>query len=115
MILEFEIPVRPVPKERAAWPTKRTKEFQAIVALYAKQALAKVRDWPKDVSYKLRIAIYEQSAVVRIEALPRVDRAARADCTNILKAIEDGMNKIAWHDDRQVVELDVRDMGKEPA
>jgi Holliday junction resolvase RusA-like endonuclease len=121
MILEFEIAQRPVPKGRPrfgrghAFTDARTRNYETMIKLLARQAVARTPGWPLDAQVRMNIAIYADRALVRLETLPPRKRASRADIDNCGKAIADACNGITYSDDRQIVELDIIDMGMEPA
>lgn len=91
--LTFTVPGPPVPKERARrapngrWytPTK-TRDYERLVASCALHAGAK----PKTGPVHITLAIFWP------------DRRSR-DADNVLKSVQDGLNGIAYDDDRQVI------------
>lgn len=91
--LTFTVPGPPVPKERARrapngrWytPTK-TRDYERLVASCALHVGAK----PKTGPVHITLAIFWP------------DRRSR-DADNVLKSIQDGLNGIAYDDDRQVI------------
>lgn len=92
-VFTFTVPGPPVPKQRArrapngVWytPTK-TRDYERLVASCALHAGAK----PKTGPVHITLAIFWP------------DRRSR-DADNVLKSIQDGLNSIAYDDDRQVI------------
>lgn len=95
MNLMFTVPGRPVSKARPRVGRHGTYTPEATKA-YAEQAgwlarSARPKDWPMDAQYGVDLMIYGAHA--------------QADGDNIEKNILDGMNKVIYDDDRQVVEM----------
>ena len=100
--ISFVVPGKPQPKQRARkgvswsgkviWYTpKETVIFEKSVAWQAMFALAQHEDWPKDAKYKISVfAFFPDSR--------------RRDFDNVIKSVLDGMNKLAYHNDSQVVD-----------
>lgn len=93
----FVVPGRPVGKERARkgkngtfYTPARTREYENLVAWKAKIAHVGA---PFEGPVKLEMEVRS--------------RKSRADTSNILKAIEDGMNRIVYYDDRQIMEIHI--------
>lgn len=93
----FVMPGRPVGKERARkgkngtfYTPARTREYENLVAWKARMAHVGA---PFEGPVKLEVEIRS--------------RKSRADLSNILKAIEDAMNKIVYNDDRQIQEIHI--------
>ena len=79
---------------------KKTKEYEARV----KKAYTNVTDY-----YKFDGAVY-----LRIDAYFKIPKKTKLrlptkkpDIDNIAKIIMDGLNKVAWNDDTQVIKLNV--------
>jgi len=96
--IKIVIPGRPVPKGRPrfgrggnVYTPKRTREYEELVGWYAKQCIPK----PLKGDIELHIKVY-----VKNNVFPDID--------NIAKAIMDGLNGVAYRDDRQVVCLSVQ-------
>ena len=99
LVVRFEIDCNPLPKERPrvirrkgksiTFTPKRTKEYEAYVALLARQAMGGRE--PETGLVALRCVFY---------------RARRtADLTNLCKSPEDAMQGIVFKNDNQVVDL----------
>lgn len=91
-MVKITVPGRPVPKGRPrfgkggkVYTPDRTKEYETLVGWCAKQKLKK----PLEGNVAIYIRVY-----VKNNVFPDID--------NIAKAIMDGMQGIAYHNDRQV-------------
>lgn len=98
---KIEIQARPVPKARPRlgvngrlYTPRETKEFEELVGWYTRSV---VRN-PTEKPVRVHIDIFSKT---------------RADIDNIAKAILDGLNGVAFLDDRQVVELKIRKLAPE--
>lgn len=97
MAISFEIPGKPVPytrpnqygRKRLTPPKER--EYRRKVALLGRIAAGKT---------------YYRKERLAVEIEVYTDR--RADVDNLAKSINDGLNKVIWHDDQQIDELRVR-------
>lgn len=93
-MVEFTIPTRPRPKQRPrvgrygnVYTPQQTKDYEDMVALYARQAGAKLTEEP--------IAI-EATFYFKDKRIPDLDNCA--------KALLDGLQEIVYKNDKQVVE-----------
>ena len=100
--IAFEVPGNPQPKQRprvvtscsgrsVAYTPRRTRFWELSVAHEARQCLPEPLEGPLSVSL----------------AFFRGDKR-RCDLDNLAKAVLDGLNGIAYHDDAQIVELNLR-------
>ena len=102
--IKIVIPGRPVPKGRPrfgrngqVYTPKKTREYEELVGWYAKQCMTE----PLEGNIVLHIKVYVANNIF-------------PDLDNIAKAIMDGLNGVAYKDDRQVMCLTVqRLMGEE--
>ncbi|NPV72134.1 MAG: RusA family crossover junction endodeoxyribonuclease [Firmicutes bacterium] len=97
--IRFTVPGRPVPKARhratliggkiVSYTPRKVREFEQAVGWAAKAA---------------RVPMLEGPLAVEIHCY--VDpRRAIPDSDNLAKSVLDGLNGVAWHDDRQVVDV----------
>lgn len=119
MSIIFTIPGDPVGKGRPRATTRggftrmftpaKTAAYEQLVAVYAAAAMKKAPLLEHPV--RLHLDIYckvpgSWSKKRRAAALGGMERPAKKpDLTNIIKAVEDGMNGIVYVDDAQIVEL----------
>lgn len=104
----FTIPGKPVSKGRPRFAKGRTytdpktANYEALVGWYARAAnITKL-----DGAVCMRVAAYwtpPKAKMRKGEAYKGGWRASRPDADNILKAVLDGLNGIAYEDDAQVV------------
>ena len=117
--LQFIIPIVPRPKGRPRsalvngtirmFTPHETAEYERLVALYAKQAVAQDREWPLDAPMAVEVFLTALGATVTITTLPGRKRRLRGDLDNYVKAVTDGMNGITYKDDRQIAKLTVEE------
>jgi len=120
-MITFSIPGEAVAKGRAKvttiggharmyTPTK-TLNYESKVALFAKQAMGdrNLFDGPVALDLTLYMAIPASwSKKKRDMALSgAVIPTTKPDCSNVLKAVEDGMNGVVYLDDKQIADLRV--------
>lgn len=117
MIYEIEIPGKPMGKQRpkmgryGVYTPKETVNYENYVKLlfiqkygqplltgYIRAEITVYYEIPKSTSKK------KTAAMLQGEILP--DK--KPDCDNIAKIILDSLNEIAYKDDKQVTELNVR-------
>lgn len=100
MQIEFTVPGQPVPKARPrlgrggrVFTPKRTHDYEYRVRAAARLAVNAAEGWPVDEATRYGIDV----------VLYMGDRRAR-DGDNMLKAIQDGCQPIAFLDDKQCTE-----------
>lgn len=119
MNLAFTIPGDPVAKGRPklttiggmarAYTPAKTRNYEAIVRLAAKEAMAGLL--PMDGPLHLWVRVYlgiptswskrKKAAALEQLVLP----TKKPDVDNVIKAVSDGMNAIAFTDDSRIVNL----------
>jgi len=115
MRIAFVIPGKPFAKQRPratrqgrVYTPKETVSFERTVATIAAQHIAAPFDGPVKLSI---IAAFEPPpswSKKKRAATLYTSHTQRPDLDNIVKAIKDGLNRIAWADDAQVAELECR-------
>lgn len=107
----FEIPGKPVPKQRPRngnghtyTPTK-TKDFEALVALKYREANGRKIAGPVAVSVTVWYEIPESWTKKRKREEWLKPHTQKPDLDNVVKSILDGLNKVAWDDDAQVTRI----------
>lgn len=91
----------PVPKARARagkdgrhHTPKRTRDYEKLVKTIA--GVHVPPGWPLDAHYRLHLRIFFPNRRTR-------------DFSNVQKSVEDAMNKVAYHDDSQLVSFGPQD------
>ena len=115
-MIEFIIPGVPVAKGRARTgknnihytPTK-TKEYESLVKVSAYNAMhqREVMIYPikLDILLCMPIPASWSKKKKHLAAIKQLLPTTKPDCDNVLKAIADGMNKIVYEDDKQIVSI----------
>lgn len=115
--LRFTIPGEPRGKGRprfgksragfaVAYTDAKTASYENLVKLAARQAGAKPVEGPLDVQISAFFAPAQSwSKKRRLAAMMGAEAPGRFDVDNIAKAVLDGLNGIAFSDDKQVVTL----------
>jgi Holliday junction resolvase RusA-like endonuclease len=101
---QFHIPGKPVPLERArvtrfgTYTPKRSADYRKLI-----QAAIKAQWKEAPLSEPLRVEMtfsFEKPKSAR-----RIFHDIRPDLSNLVKAVEDSLNKILWVDDCQIVKV----------
>lgn len=112
--VRFVIPIRPEPKQRphhgngTTYTPKETREFEAIIGLYARRAIKQPARGAISIKIDFYMPIPKSWSKGKKGAAERGDirPASKPDIDNLVKAILDGMNGgIAYEDDSQIVSL----------
>ena len=109
--MKYPIPGKPVPKGRPrvnkngrTWTPARTRQYEELVALHTKAAMARER-WEHDGNVRVELAIEKHQVVVNVEPSER-ERFGQFDVDNVFKAVADGMEKAGvFKNDRRIVEM----------
>lgn len=108
--MRFTIPGKPQAKQRPRvgkggriYTPRETAEYEAHVAhsWRAEESLLIERG----TAVRVEIYVSKDKVEVVIEPAPDRRHTAKADLDNIAKSVLDGLNGVAFHDDRQVAEL----------
>jgi Holliday junction resolvase RusA-like endonuclease len=118
-VITFQVPGRPQGKGRprfsretgTAYTPSATKAYERKVAFFARRAMleSQLRPYAKDIPLCCKVAAMfsvpaSWSQPKQQAALAGTRRpTGKPDGDNILKAVADGLNGVAWHDDAQVV------------
>lgn len=116
MILQFSIPVAPVPKGRpkvsrfGTYTPKKTKNFEDSVRVYAKQVMGSQNplETGLEVFLYFRMGVPQSYTKKRTEAcLSGSERPTtrNGDLDNLAKGVLDAFNGIIYADDSQIVEM----------
>ena len=96
------MPHKPIAKGRPRLG-RRGRVFTPQRTLDAEAAIAAAWDGPKfDGPVKLKVVFHYDSMEVTVEKYPDGGSRLRGDVDNYLKTVMDGLNGIAWEDDKQV-------------
>lgn len=108
MLIEFEMPIVALPKERArvtrfgTYTPTRTREFENQVIHHArKHSLEMLLETPLRLYCEFHLPKPKKPKFSNYPAVP-------ADIDNYLKAIMDGMNKIIWKDDSLICHIEAK-------
>lgn len=90
----FEVPGPPVGKQRPrvtrgrTFTPKKTRAYEASIAMHARMAGVTPSDGP-----------------VHVRIMACMPDKRRRDLDNVIKAVLDGLNGVAYHDDAQVTQI----------
>ena len=104
----FTIPAPPVAKGRPrtanghAYTPAKTRKYEEMVAIYAAIAFPQPLDGPVHLRAEFWFE-HPRSSWRKRTPLPEGWKTSKPDIDNLMKALEDGMNGIAYHDDSQIV------------
>ena len=117
-MITFRLDGTPVPKGRPrfskaggfvkTYTDAKTKTYEELVAFSAKQAMGLSEPFTTDLDAFIyfSIAIPKSYSKKRTEAcLSGLERPMKNDLDNLCKSVLDGMNKIVYKDDCQIVSL----------
>ena len=119
LVFSFTVPGEPVAKGRARafvragrvahYTPAKTGNYEARVATFAQQAMLGAKPFAGAVAlsvvarFSIPASWSKKRRQAAMDGLEYVTK--RPDLDNVVKAIKDGMNGIAWLDDSQVVSL----------
>lgn len=120
--VELTFPLEPVPKGRPRFSVHynhvqthtppKTKRFEQDVALlYIQSNSPKFeKGTPIEVSIEFGMTIPNSTTKKKKNDMLQglIHHTVKPDLDNLTKAVLDGLNDVAWHDDSQIVELNVR-------
>ncbi len=108
-MIKFQIDARPQPKERSRtaknghhYTPQRTVNFELTVAMEFRNRFPFHKPLTGPVGMSVDIQFRRPKTVKK-----GYWHTNPGDASNIVKAIEDGLNRVAWVDDRQVAKQDV--------
>lgn len=119
-VITFTIPGEPVGKGRPrfvratgrTYTPEKTRNFENLVRLAYRQQIGQP-PFPTGMPLSIDVVIWQQipksvSKKKREDMLhKRLLPTKKPDCSNVLKAIEDGLNGVAYADDSQIVQVSV--------
>ena len=116
--MELDIPIKAIGKERPrfhpqfryAYTPKKTKDFESTIAAYCAVYMKNHGLQTSESYIDVDLTIYSKfpaswSKKKTEEALSGSIRPTKIDLDNQIKAVLDGMNGVAYVDDRQVVQI----------
>lgn len=119
----FEIPGRPQPKARPrfgnghAYTPEKTAEYERLVGFCYRQAGGKLSEGPVDLHITAFFPIPQSTPKGRVEQMASgyIRHTVKPDVDNLAKSILDGLNGVAFRDDKQVWRLALeKRYGQEP-
>lgn len=103
----FFLPIIPVAKGRPrftrdgrCYTPQKTRDYEKAIAEFAAPLFVSPLDGP----IKLTIEFYLPRPKALKKPEGRIRHTKRPDLDNLIKAIKDALNGLAWHDDSQVCE-----------
>lgn len=97
---------RPVPKGRPRLG-RRGRVFTPEKTLIAEASIREAWDGPVfEGSVGIRVVFTETSTEVTVVEYEGTKSKLRGDLDNYVKTLMDGLNGVAWHDDKQVHHID---------
>lgn len=122
-MVKFTVPGDPIGKGRprfrragqyvTTYTPDKTVSYENLVKLMYEQQ-CKSYQFPQDVPLDMRITAYysipkSTSKKKRAEMLAfKVRPLKKPDSSNVLKSVEDALNGVAYHDDTQIVDTQIR-------
>jgi Holliday junction resolvase RusA-like endonuclease len=112
-MIEFKIPAVPVPKGRPRmtksghiYTPKKTKDAEALIKLYARTYISPT-DQPLSMRIRFGMPIPKSYSKAKRLAIQNgeLHHTKTPDLDNLLKLVLDGLNGVAYIDDKQIIEL----------
>lgn len=117
MRVEFTVPGPVIGKQRPrvlksgrSYTPAATRAYEEYIAKLGGEAIEQVWGWPPDAEYVVSISAFLRT--IKSKKSKRHGRMRKGDLDNIVKAVLDALNGVAWYDDDDVVWL--RDVDKHP-
>lgn len=111
----FTVPGRPFAKQRPratrqgrVYTPAETVSYERAVGVIAAQHFPEPLTGPVRLTVWATFACPKSWSKRKLDATIHRPHTQRPDLDNILKAIEDGLNRIAFADDAQIAEIDAR-------
>ena len=108
--IKLIIPSKPIPKARPRkgkygfYTPKTTTNYENLVKTIAMQYFEKPIDKPIQLHIKFKMP-RPKRLIWKTKSMPEQPCDTRPDLSNLIKSIEDGLNGIAFYDDRQIYKL----------
>lgn len=109
MMYTTTIPIKPVPKARPrvsngrAYTPQRTKQFERDVAVMVRSTMMK--NCQKPIEGSVYVAITFNFKTPNADFVGCSNYTTTSDVDNLIKAVLDALNGVAYNDDRQVVQV----------
>jgi Holliday junction resolvase RusA-like endonuclease len=117
-MVEFFIPGLPVAKQRPkfavrggfarAYTPAKTVSYEKLVSQYGRIAIKKPLEGPLLVDLLFTLPIPASTSKKRAMELLNGPHIKKPDLSNLQKAVEDGLNSIAYLDDCQIFDIHAR-------
>ena len=127
ILITFRVDGTPIPKGRpkfarrgkfvSTYNPKTTLQYEDLIADGAKRAMgaSEPLETPLEVFFYFSMPIPKSYSKKRVEAcLNDLERPMKKDLDNLIKSVADGMNKIVYKDDAQIVTIHATKVYGEP-
>jgi len=117
MIIQFKAPIKPKAKARprvgkygAVFTPKETRDYEKTIGQYCKIAMGGKPMLQGAINifckFEFKVPVSFNKTKTADALANRLKPVGRPDLDNLIKAITDGCNHIAYHDDSQIVEIE---------
>ena len=120
-MVTFKVDGTPVPKGRARYARRgnyistytpeKTRTYETLIKDSAIEAMgaSEPLETPVSLYLYIRVPIPKSCTKKRLEAIANGSEkpTKKPDASNILKSVEDGMNRVVYHDDSQIINIHV--------